>query len=148
VTADPVPDATVHFIINTDVDWTGGSSEDGVEQIFLTTNGDITATELAGSMLVGHIHSTAGDVTLTSPIRILDADDQPTIDVTGVDITMTVGTDGGQGGVGETNDFLEINVNRNNGVGVLTVTDTAGTSTFGVFLEDLLGNMRVDLVHT
>jgi len=148
VTADPVPDATVHFIINTDVDWTGGSSEDGVEQIFLTTNGDITATELAGSMLVGHIHSTAGDVTLTSPLRILDANEAPTIDVTGDDITMTAGTDGGQGGVGETNDFLEINVNRNNGVGVLTVTDTAGTSTFGVFLEDLLGNMRVDLVHT
>jgi hypothetical protein len=61
---------------------------------------------------------------------------------------MTVGTAGALSGVGETNDFLEINVDRNNATGVLTVTDTAGTSTAGVFLSDLLGNMRVDLVHT
>jgi hypothetical protein len=146
---DTTPDTTVHFVVNTDVDWSGGQSEpDGIEQIFLTTNGDISATELAGSMLVGHIHSTAGDVTLFSPIRILDADGQPTIDVTGDDIPMAAGTAGGVGGVGEANDFLEINVDRNNSTGVLTVTDTASTSTAGVFLSDLLGNMRVYLVHT
>jgi hypothetical protein len=145
---DTTPDTVVNFIVNTDVDWTGGSSEDGIEQIFLTTNGDITATELVGDMLVGHIHSTGGDVTLFAPIRILDADGQPTIDVTGDDITMTAGTDGGQGGVGTPTDFLEINVDRNTATGVLTVTDTAGNSTLGVFLSDLLGRMRVDLVHT
>ena len=64
------PDTTVNFVINTDVDWAGGTSEpDGIEQIFLTTNGNITATELIGDMLVGHIHSTAGDVSLFSGAR-------------------------------------------------------------------------------
>src|SRR3712207_648255 len=82
--------------------------------IFLTTDGNITATELVGDMLVGHVHSTAGDVTLTSPMRILDADGQPSIDVTGDDITMTAGSPGNQGGVGLAGDFLEINVDRNN----------------------------------
>jgi hypothetical protein len=85
------PNTTVNLVVNTDVAWTGGSSDDDVPQIFLTTNGNITATELVGDMLVGHIHSTAGDVTLVSGRRILDADGLPTIDVTGVNITMTSG---------------------------------------------------------
>src|SRR5206468_972922 len=71
VTAD-TPDTVVTFVVNTDVGWTGGSPPDGTPQIFLTSNGDITATALVGDMLVGHIHSTAGDVTLFSPRRILD----------------------------------------------------------------------------
>jgi hypothetical protein len=151
VTEDTVPGTTVHFVVNTDVDWTGGVSEDGIEQIFLTTNGDITATELAGDMLVGHIHSTTGDVTLTSPQRILDADSQPTIDVTGDDITMIAGTGGtisNPGRVGQMIDFLELNVNRDNGVGVLTVTDTAAGPGAGIYLDDVLGDLRVDLVQT
>ena len=45
-----------------------------------------------GDLLAGHIHSTAGDVTLYSPQRILDANRQPTIDVTGENITMNAGT--------------------------------------------------------
>ena len=42
----PAPDTTIEFIVNTDVAWTGGSPPDGTPQIFLTTNGDITATEI------------------------------------------------------------------------------------------------------
>ncbi|MGH9204430.1 MAG: hypothetical protein ACRD2A_24645, partial [Vicinamibacterales bacterium] len=149
VAADVPPDTTVNFIVGTDVDWSGQPPpDDGIEQIFLTTNGDITATELVGNMLVGHIHSTGGDVTLTSPIRILDANTEPTIDVTGDDITMTVGTLGGTSGVGLFADFLEINVDRNTALGVLTITDTAGNSGQGVFVDDLLGRMRVDSVVT
>jgi hypothetical protein len=147
VTED-VPDTTVHFVIHTDVDWSTGSSEDDIEQIFLTTNGNITATEITGDMQVGHIHSTAGDVTLFSPEKILDADGQPTIDVTGDDITMTAGTGLVFGGIGLTNNFLEINVDRNVSNGVLTATDTAAASTAGIYLSDLLNRMRVDLVQT
>ena len=68
--------------------------------LWYVTNGDITETELADDLLVGHIESTEQDVTLFSPERILDADGQPTIDVTGRDITMTAGTAGGAGGIG------------------------------------------------
>src|SRR6185436_14137380 len=99
VTSD-TPDTVVNFVVNTDVAWTGGTSNDGVPQIFLTTNGDISATELAGDMLVGHIHSTGGDVTLSSPERILDAGGTRTIDITGVNITLTAGTAMQIGGVG------------------------------------------------
>ena len=99
------PDTVLHVIANTDVAWTGGTphaelddpnwvSGSGflgtdVAQILVTTNGDITITELAGDLLAGHIHSTNADVTLTSPEAILDADGQPTVDVTGENITMT-----------------------------------------------------------
>ena len=58
VSTDATPDTTIKFIVFTDIDWSGGGSEDGIEQILLTTNGDITVTEQVGSMLVGHIHST------------------------------------------------------------------------------------------
>src|SRR5262249_50129693 len=74
------PDTTINFIVNTDVAWTGGTPPDGTPQIFLTTNGNITATELKGDMLVGHIHSTLGNVILSSPQKILDADGLPTVD--------------------------------------------------------------------
>ena len=122
VTAD-TPSTVVDFTINTDADAilidldTGATivtptecddhpasectrTYTDVAQIFLTTNGFITATELSGDLLAGHIHSTGDDVTLCSPRRILDADGRPTIDVTGVNITMTAGTAGAQGGVG------------------------------------------------
>ena len=92
--------AIVHFVIWLDVAWNGYPAEpieddDGigsdVAQIFLLTNGDITATELDHDMLVGSIHSTEGDVTLYSPRRIIDSDAQDTIDVAGNNITMHSG---------------------------------------------------------
>ena len=67
-TTPPSPsNAIVHFVIWLDVAWDGPYStpsehDDGigtdVAQIFLLTNGDITATELVGDLLVGSIHST------------------------------------------------------------------------------------------
>src|SRR5439155_4688069 len=103
VTADAVADATVHVTANTDADWAAVTppaelDDPGIAidlpQVFIRTNGNIVDTELAdgGDLLVGHIHSTQGNVTLSSPIRILDANRMPTIDVTGVSITMTAGT--------------------------------------------------------
>jgi hypothetical protein len=148
------PNTTVNLVVNTDVAWTGGSSDDGVPQIFLTTNGDITATELIGDMLVGHIHSTAGDVTLISGRRILDADGLPTIDVTGVNITMTAGAvtpdtpNPTLGGIGTPTDFLEINVDRNNGTGVLNAFDTNAPSNGGIWISELVGDFKVDTVQS
>ncbi len=72
-----------------------------VAQTFLRTNGFIWNTELFGDLLAGHINSTDDDVTLFSPVRIVDADSRPTIDVSGENITMTAGTLGGLGGIGE-----------------------------------------------
>ncbi len=96
VNADPTlpggADTVVDFIINTDVAWTSGSPPDSTPQIWLTTNGWIVDDELAGDMLVGHINSTADNVTLNSGRRILDADSQPTVDVSGVTITLNSGS--------------------------------------------------------
>ena len=164
VSADTTPDKLVHVIARTDVDWSGGAPagaiDDGVgielEQIFVRSNGNITLTEAFGDMLVGHVHSTAGDVTLTSPVRILDANRMPTIDVTGVNITMTAGTLGGVGGIGlpeaigaitsHLGGFLEITV----GTGVLRAFDTASNNTLtkGIFLDELVGDMRIHTVET
>ncbi|MEO0465131.1 MAG: hypothetical protein AAF216_01205 [Pseudomonadota bacterium] len=150
--ASDTPDTTVNFIVNTDVNWSGGSSDDGVEQIFLTTDGDITATEVSGSMLVGHIHSTQGDVTLFSPRYITDADGAVTVDVTGNNITMTSGTDnvgGGVGGIGARTDFLEINTNRNGAGGDLDAYDTSSNVTSrGIFLDEIVGEMPVGQVFS
>ena len=74
----------------------------------MTTNGFITVTERAGDLRVGDIRSTASDVTLTSPARILDAErgdgllgsDPTPTDVTGVNITLTAGTGLVTGGIG------------------------------------------------
>jgi hypothetical protein len=143
-----LPETTVHFIVNTDVAWTGGSSDDGVPQIFLTTNGNITATELVGDMLVGHIHSTEGNVTLVSGRRILDADGLPTIDVTGDHITLISGAVTPEtpnptlGGIGTPDDFLEINVDRNNGTGVLNAFDTNAPSNGGIWISELIGSLK------
>ena len=109
--------ATVHFVAFTDVaaslvdlDTASAVHDAGRERrrtsaptsarSSCSPTANIIETELAGDLLAGHIHSTAGDVTMFSPARILDADCQPTIDVTGRNITMTAGTAGGVGGIG------------------------------------------------
>ena len=76
----------------------------------------------------GHIHSTPATSRCNSPQRILDANRQPTIDVTGVNITMTAGhrrrhrrhraaeprrTSGERSALGDLGGFLEINVDVN-----------------------------------
>ncbi len=165
VTAD-TPDTTVHIVAQVDSAWTGGAGHAGpvddpgmavnVSQIFLRTNGNITATEIEGDMLVGHIHSTNGDVILHSPRRILDADGRPTIDVTGVNITMYAGEGGVLGGIGVPSNWLEINtaVNQPTGIGggVLKAYDTAaaigGGSTEGIFLDELTGDMPIWEIFT
>ena len=158
----PAPsNAIVHFVIWLDVAWDGPYStpfelDDGigtdVAQIFLLTNGDITATELVGDMLVGSIHSTQGDVTLYSPGRIVDSDAVDTIDVAGDNITMTAGLATAEGGIGNPTNFLEIDT-RFAGIaetGVLTADDLASDDalTPGIYLDEIVGLMPVNVVTT
>ena len=173
VTAD-TPTTKLHITANTDVDWTLATPPTEVDdpgiaidlpQIFIRTNGNIIDTERIGDLLAGHIHSTEGDVTLTSPMRILDANRMPTIDVTGANITMTAGTLGGIGGIGTPSlpnpnspnpadagnlgGFLEINT-AVQGTGVLMAFDTASADaeTKGIYLDELTGDMPVHIVTT
>jgi len=138
-----------------------------VHQIFLVTDGDITNTELIGDMLVGHIESTAHDVTLNSPARILDSDRTPTIDVGGVNITMTT-TGSGIGGIGvpttgpnpgnpqpgdagNLGGYLEINTDiTGSHTGVLKAFDTApnDAQTLGIYLDEIVGDMPLHTVWT
>jgi len=171
VTGNVPPDTVINFDINTDVAWASGSPPDGTPQIFLTTNGSIVADELTGDMLVGHINSTENDVTLNSGSRILDADSQTTVDVSGVNITLNSGSglgtldnasDQARGGIGQADDFLEINVNRliptgPLGVGQLDAYDNADEHTIpipltiqhdGIFIDELNGDLTVGTVHS
>jgi Ca2+-binding RTX toxin-like protein len=156
VIPDLLPGTVISFTINTDVaavlfdlntDLAVALPPAGsIPMINIATNGNIVLTELVGDLLVGHIHSTAGDVTLTSPERILDADGQPSIDVTGANITLYSGVGGSRGGIGLPTDFLEINSARN-GLGVLTAYDIAASANSGIFISELIGDLSVAIVH-
>ena len=152
--ADVTTDARIDVIGITDTELDG--------HVDVLTNGTIEITEDAGDLQVGRVRSTQHDVTLWSPERILDWYDPSDTtasdfgaDVEGVDITMTAGTEGVHGGIGLPTDFLEIDVDTldANGtgtgrVGVLNATDTAATSTAGIFLTDIDEDLPVDLVDT
>ena len=105
---------TITFTATTDVD----TNADDNGKLDMTTNGFVTVTERSGDLRAGSITSTASDVTLTSPARIIDAErgdgllgsDPTPTDVTGVNITLTAGTGLITGGIGTPGDFLEINV--------------------------------------
>jgi hypothetical protein len=166
-TDEPEPsDPTVNIRGIVEIDTTG--------HIDVLTNGFISLYEATGEMRVGRIKSTGSDVLLLAPARIIDALNDPTpsadADVTGTNITMcpavqlptafhtrTVSNPGCVaiggfviGGVGTTDNFLEINVDVLNGspLGVLRVYDTFGSSTPGVFLTDTALNMPIDQVIT
>ncbi|MBL8482242.1 MAG: hypothetical protein JNJ60_08610, partial [Rhodocyclaceae bacterium] len=161
VDEETTPSTTIDFIINTDADWAGKTPPDGTPQIWLTTNGYITATELAGDMLVGHINSTGADVTLYAGGRIIDADTDvgaaATVDVSGVNIYLYSGVNVGEtpqtaGGIGAPNDFLEINVDRTNAAtpGLLYAYDnnTNAPTHGGIFIDEMSGNLTVAIVHS
>ncbi len=157
---------TVHFVAFLDEDASlpypapFNNNDDGigidVPQVFLSTNGNITATELVGDFHVGHVHSSNGDVTLYSPMRFLDADGLPTIDITGVNITLFAGTLGGIGGIGLSTDFLEIDTSvldptwdaGSDGVLKAYDTDSDDAQTQGIFLDEIVGDLPLWEVFT
>jgi len=151
------PDTTVNLFLVLDAAWADGEVNNltEIEQIFVTTNGNIEIEELIGDMPVGHVHSVAGDVTLRSGARIVDADGRVTVDVQGENITLRSGVPTGEtptpevGGIGSAADFLEINVDRNDNGGKLDAYEnTASGSHDGIFIDELTGNLRVGIVTT
>jgi hypothetical protein len=145
--AHPLPtDPTINVLAITKL--TGGNfpepSPTDQHHINVLTNGSITIMEKTGDLRVGRIMSTNSDVTLYSPQAIIDALTRgPGMDanVTGINISMTADNNNlgdpatGLGGIGTPGNFLEINVNVNNGqshsVGVLTAIDNfAATDTW------------------
>ncbi|MBK5565794.1 hypothetical protein [Ensifer sp. SSB1] len=149
----------------------------GNGDIDVVTNGYIALSEKTGDMRVERIKSTASDVLLYSPRRILDArgltEGDAEADVAGRNITMAAGVglfnpnhaqvaaqvlnptlldiNSPLGGIGLPTDFLEINVDIRNGVGglgVLRAFDTTADSTLGIFLDEVAGDLLVHTVHT
>ena len=128
-----------------------------------STNGDVT------------LKSPAAVLDAESGAGMLGTD-PTTTDVTGRNITIVAGNNGiggdsGRGGVGMPADFLEINVDADGGaLGVLAVTDTqaaraawsdaslpvatttnnlaASAGTFGVFLTETTGDMKIARILT
>ena len=151
---------TISFTATTDVDATltdigmtqsvgtgqSLSTSDGVGKVDMTTNGFVRVTERTGDLRVGAITSTASDVTLFSPHRILDAEsgagvlgtDPTATDVTGVNITMTAGTALVTGGIGQQANFLETNVDVTilGSVGSLLFNAATVARAAGSFLVD------------
>jgi len=126
-----------------------------VHHVDVLTNGDITLAESTGDLRVGRIASTANDVTLRSPRKIVDALNDgigAEADVTGVNITLTAGDNeitgtaadkSGTGGVGSSVNFLETNVDVRDGsgaaLGVLRVDDAnSGLNTQGVYITEVV----------
>lgn len=145
----PAPDKIVNFNINTDAAWTGGnlSASDETPQIFLTTNGNIVANEIAGDMLVGHVHSTAGNVTLSTVSgSVLDALGDTVSDVDGRSIDI----DANGGSIGTSSDDLEIDSLRGSpNVGLDVVGDDVGLeAATGIYLTEMDGKLRLVLAHS
>ncbi len=136
------------------------------------TNGWITLNEASGDLRVGRIRSTADDVLLYAPGRMVDAlsgltgdTNSVVADVSGRNITMVAGTglvldgtiddplfvgeDITRGGIGETNAFLEIDVDTaGTGTGVLRAFDRTATAGYGIFLTETIGDLRLYEVNT
>src|SRR6185503_15631710 len=147
----------------------------GSGHVDVLTNGYITVDEVTSDLQVGRIRSTANDVILYSPAKIVDQLNDPSpaneADVTGKNITMCAGTARPDaleartaadaqcaalvpaaplGGIGTQANFLEINVDVLNSAtpGVLRAYDTFATSTAGVYLTETVNDMKVHTVDT
>jgi hypothetical protein len=121
---------------------------DGIPLINIATNGNIVLTELAGDLLVGHIHSTAGrrhaHVAEAHPRRRRAAFDRRHRQE---HHSHRRDRRRNQGGIGEASDFLEINSSAS-ATGAVNALDTASTNTTGIFLDELMGDLNIDIVHT
>ena len=130
--ANPKPtDPIINVYAITELSGSGG-------YIDVLTNGYITLMEDTGDLRAGLIKSTANNVTLYSPARIVDGLNDPAgadTNVTGVNITLTADNNNlgqsnsmsGTGGIGTPGDFLTIDVNvlrgTGTGLGVLNAFD-------------------------
>ena len=122
------------------------------------TNGAISLSEKSGDLRVGQITSSYGDVLLYAPGRIVDAVAAADgADVAGASITMCAGSglvlDGtiadptcaaggsSRGGIGQADNFLEIDVAAGSTTGVLRAFDTTATGGHGIYLSEVTGDL-------
>ncbi|HZK06225.1 MAG TPA: hypothetical protein VFC82_10350 [Actinomycetaceae bacterium] len=130
----------------------------GTGHIDILTNGEITNAEQTGDLRVGRIRANFDDVTLFSPAAIVDAVRDAgagvEADVAGVNLTMHAGLAGLTGGIGAPDNWLEIDVDRLDGVGVtlgvVNAYDVIApvTGTQGIFLTEIDGDFQVDTIQT
>ncbi|MHB1243985.1 MAG: beta strand repeat-containing protein, partial [Gaiellaceae bacterium] len=169
-TVEPLPSATpVNVLGITEVLTTG--------RLDVLTNGWITIYEKSGDLQVGRIRSVADDVLLATPRMIVDILNDagsalaPVVhaDVSGDDITMCAAVplptalemrtaanpgcvDGGlvQGGIGTPANFLETDVDTTDAAtpGVLRAFDIYADSTQGIYLDEVVGDMKVHTIWT
>ncbi|MGY3658239.1 hypothetical protein [Bradyrhizobium sp. USDA 376] len=159
IIANAEPTATSPRLVNvkaiTEITGSATPGPSDSYHIDVLTNGWIDLAEKTGDLRVGRIMSTANDVTLHSPARIIDALNDGAsgeADVTGVNITLIAGDNGitstsadksGFGGIGTPDNFIEINVDALYGVGsalgVLDAIDTAAQvgNTSGIFITEV-----------
>jgi hypothetical protein len=162
----------IHIFGITEIVGTGfveGPSD--VHHIDILTNGNITINEITDDLRVGDITSTSHDVLLYAPLAIVDALDDPNgTDVSGENITLVAGTglqlngtisnpmpldvDRAYGNIGRPGNFLEINVDIiptapvDPALGVLRAFDTTAVKNYGIFLDEMTGNMNVHTIWT
>ena len=141
--------------------------------LLVNVDGYVDLEEVTDDLAVGMVRSRLDDVTLTSPERIVDAvsDPQttpdpvtstypsavpyPGTDVRAVNITLIAGHSNAQGGIGETDDYLEIDVDANvafrapgTAPGVLNAFDDTATTTLGIYLTETSSDLHLDSVYT
>ncbi|MCG8559790.1 MAG: calcium-binding protein [Hyphomicrobiales bacterium] len=136
VALEPSPTDTVTIVALTDVDASNaaiGTTRDDDGEIFVSSNGSITLTEITGDLRTGEIVSSAGDVTLTAVDgSITDPLDDVATDVAGGIVTLTAD----QGGIGAQTSFLEID----------SRTKLIAAARDDIFIEEDDGDLNVDTV--
>jgi hypothetical protein len=169
--ANSTANRTVNVLGITELDVTG--TQTGTGHITVLTNGWVALTEKTGDLRVESITSNFSDVLLYSPQRIIDAtgDSNATSDVAGRNITMVAassfvnpdasevsgevsnptreaGAGNPLGGIGRSDNFLEINV-ANSAAGVLRAYDMASAAqTEGIFIDEMSGDLYLHTVKT
>jgi hypothetical protein len=169
--------STINVLGLVELEESGVNVGDGDTSVI--TDGYIALTEITGDFRIGTIDSNGADVLLYSPQRFIDADgdgnDFPTDvpDISGNNITLvaassfvnpahadvateivtpTVADSGLAGGIGRSNNFIELNMDSATGVsgGVLRAFDatTNAANTQGIFLDEVVGDMRVYVATT
>lgn len=159
-------DVTYTGIVDTD------ANTDGVGSVLMVTTGFVNLEERLGDLRVDVVASSAGDVTLWALTSIVDAEADAVslttpdpftafalaapgvhkTDVRGVNITLYAGLGGVTGGIGAPTNWLEIDVDVQNGtgetIGVLNAHDVTAASTAGIFLYETDGTLQVDTIET
>jgi len=171
--ANSAADHTINVLGITELAVSG--TQTGTGHLTVLTNGWVALTEKTSDLRVESITSNFSDVLLYSPQRIIDAtgDSNATSDVAGRNITLVAassfvnpnaaqvpgellnptrvaGAGNPLGGIGRSDNFLEINVAKaDNLTGVLRAYDMASAAqTQGIFIDEMAGHLYLHTVKT